>query len=1009
MSGIIVGVGGWYSKGRVAGERRRQDRRHMDAKEAARRQIEELVEKYKTILAPERRQYNEAATKQGFVLPLFRALGWNPDDTDEVAPETKAGTGRVDYAFRINGVSRFYLEAKLLRSELDHPGWEKQAVSYAYSRGIPFVVLTNFKDLWVFNADVRPRRFLTLGAERYLEELESLWLLSKEAVGEGELEKAAERYGAAPPKIPIEKRLFEQLREWREELFTEIHQYRPDLPMTQVDETIQRLFNRLIFIRTCEDRRLEDPVLEPLVRGSKGELLKGLRRAFRRFDGYYNSDLFAKHLVDEVQIEDPLLENILDGLYKVGKSDLRYDFSVIDADILGRVYEQYLGHVAQIAGRRHREMQLRLEQRLAPERAVEEVIEVVERPRRRKEQGIYYTPKWVVDYIVRQTVGRFLEENGKNADRIHEIKVLDPACGSGSFLIRAYDELLRWHARNAGMALEHLTQEYRMPVLRKNIFGVDLDVQAVEIARLNLLLRALARRELLPSLAENIRQGNSLISGGEEELRPYFGDGWREKHPFNWEEEFREVMKGGGFDVAIGNPPYVRIQTLDRDEAEYYRGRYESAHGSFDIYVPFIERGLRLLKPGGRLGFITSGKFLKAQYGRKLQELLLREATVETIVDLSAQRVFGEATTYPVIVILRRGASKSLLHYISVGGDVKAETGPALGTLPVVEVPQAAMKDGVWPPILLKTDRLLEKLGKRSTLLGELWEDMFQGPVTGKDDVFIINASRALASGLEKELLIPLLKGSLHIRRFYASSTDLLLVFPYSKEDNRFNLIKESVLQSQFPGVWAHFMKNRAILENRERGKFRNSGWYGFSRPQNLLRMRSPKLLCPSMAQQACFLIDLRGLWAIVGSGSGGGGAYGMTLKQDLLISSLYLLGVLNSKLATYYQKRLASPFRGGYFGYDQQTLRRFPIRSIDFARPEEKAMHDRIVRLVGEMLELQKRLGPVRHVASSEREELLREVTRKDLEIDEAVYELYGLTAGERRLVGESVKGNKV
>ena len=178
-------------------------------------------------------------------------------------------------------------------------------------------------------------------------------------------------------------------------------------------------------------------------------------------------------------------------------------------------------------------------------------IQVVEAPQRRKERGIYYTPKWVVDYIGRQTVGRIIEEHEDTPDRVHEIRILDPACGSGSFLIRAYDELLRWHGVHTAMALEQLTHEYRMPVLRENIFGVDLDPQAVEIARLNLLLRALARRERLPTLAENVKRGNSLISGGEAELKLYFGDGWREKQPFDWEQEFPDVVREGGFDVVM--------------------------------------------------------------------------------------------------------------------------------------------------------------------------------------------------------------------------------------------------------------------------------------------------------------------------------------------------------------------------------------------------------------------------------------------------------------------------
>ena len=167
------------------------------------------------------------------------------------------------------------------------------------------------------------------------------------------------------------------------------------------------------------------------------------------------------------------------------------------------------------------------------------------------------------------------------------MKILDPACGSGSFLIRAYDELLNYHAKVRSKATTELDQFDRMPILTGNIFGVDLDQQAVEFARLNLLLRGLAKRDHLPPLTNNIRRGNSLISGTEEELKAYFGDNWRDKKPFNWEQEFKDIMANGGFDVVIGNPPYVRIQSLPRDEADYFRSHFKSAYGSFDLYVLF--------------------------------------------------------------------------------------------------------------------------------------------------------------------------------------------------------------------------------------------------------------------------------------------------------------------------------------------------------------------------------------------------------------------------------------
>ena len=170
------------------------------------------------------------------------------------------------------------------------------------------------------------------------------------------------------------------------------------------------------------------------------------------------------------------------------------------------------------------------------------------------------------------------------------------------------------------------------------------------------MLRALAQRENLPSLADNLKTGNSLISGDADELEGYFGEDWEGKQPFDWEREYEPIMKDSGFDIIIGNPPYVRIQSRDKAESNYFRKKYNSPFGSFDLYVVFLEKALRLLKPGGRLGFITSGKFLKNEYGKKIRQILKDETTIELIIDLSELQVFPDATTYPVIIVFKKGA-----------------------------------------------------------------------------------------------------------------------------------------------------------------------------------------------------------------------------------------------------------------------------------------------------------------------------------------------------------------
>src|SRR5918999_735013 len=915
----------------------------MDKLEA-KQKVANLKEYWRSLSPSRIRQdYQEANTRKDFILPLFDALGWNIALADEVFEERRAASGTVDYAFRIRGISRFYLvEAKPLRAELDsNPDWVKQAVTYAYSKGVPWVILTNFKGLWAFSGDVQPKRFLTLAAERYLEDFDLLWLFSKEAVEAGTLEQEAARYGAFRPKVSIERRLYDQLSQWRGKLFTELHLYRKDLPWVVVDEAVQRLFNRLIFIRTCEDRKLEEPVLLPLLRqyqrrSGTRSLWDSLRHTFTDFDASYDSQLFALHVLDQQAFfQDDTLAEVIQGLYEPpgGRGLVTYDFSLIDADVLGRGYEQNLGHVTQGGQQRIREYQLRLESGFSPDEAMDEAIEVIERPQRRKSQGIYYTPSWVVEHIVRQTVGRFMGEHKNRPDAIHNLSILDPACGSGSFLMRAYYELLQSHAGTRPP--EWVFSDERLKILHNNIYGVDLDPQAVEIARLNLLLRAVRERQRLPELGGNIKVGNSLISGGEAELNPFFGDSHRDKHPFTWEEQFSKVMGEGGFDVIVGNPPYVETSLIAEEERNYYRNYYQSAHGLFDLYVLFIERGIKLLKPRGRLGFITSGKFLRAQYGEKLCELIQQVSTVEAVVDLSAQKaIFGkEATTYPVILILRKGASNSPFTFVAPSQEPNIETSEILASIinnQSQNVEQEAFVQGVWPPPDKKGKTLTDKLESRAKRLGEI-AHIYHGLQTNADPVFIVEAKSKHNNGLvtiyseagqreyelEQGLLHPLLKGSVHMRRYWQTETNLLLLFPYYPSSAA--LLPVEVMEQEYACTWEYLKENQEILERRESGRWRgHPNWYGYSYRKNHSEFGTdrPRILTPSMASRASFSYDASGHFYFIGSGGGGGGGYGIELKDGVDLSLLYLLGLLNSSTLDYYLRRVSSPFRGGYWAY---------------------------------------------------------------------------------------------
>ena len=327
-------------------------------KEEARQKIAELVAKYEKLTSAEVKKHNEEATKQGFILPLFKALGWDTEDsTNEVVPEEKASNGRVDYAFKINGVSQFYLEAKPLKADITNPEYIKKATEYAYYRGVTWAILTNFEEIHLINA-LEKKAFIELTAAKYLAEFDDLWLLSRESLEQGELKAKAFKYHALTPPSPIEE-LFRDLRQWRGELFGQLKGHNKNLSRSQIDEIIQKFFNRLIFIRTCEDKNIEDKRLIEAVHqweksGYKGELLNTVQAIFQQYNEWYDSELFSKHIADtdKVFVEGPTLQNVLQGMAK-------YPFDLIDADVLGAVYEQYLGFIA-IESRRSRDNNCRL-------------------------------------------------------------------------------------------------------------------------------------------------------------------------------------------------------------------------------------------------------------------------------------------------------------------------------------------------------------------------------------------------------------------------------------------------------------------------------------------------------------------------------------------------------------------------------------------------------------------------------------------------------------------------
>lgn len=913
----------------------------------ARIEVKQLVEKYKSYKKQGLlRRYNEDNTCKDFILPLFKALGWGVETSREVEGQKNVSGGRVDYAFYIDGIPKYFLEAKAIPEDLNKESYIKQAIDYAYNKGVTWAILSDFEGIKVFNAEwhTTPAKacVLNLSVDDYLIDFDLLWELSKEGIEQNLLYERARKIGQVAVKEPVGERLYKDLTLWRELFFKYISGYHPDFSFAQVDEIIQRILNRFVFIRTCEDREIETPYLLPLVREWKSSrninLQQKIKEIFKDFDSWYNSKLFAHHLCDEIDIEDTPYAEVIEGLYGSKDEIVRYDFSAIGVDVLGRVYEQYLGYVA-------KSVEPKRKRQLALEGLENELIKIEKEKKRRKEQGIYYTPTYIVDYIVKNTLKPVLDKCTCVED-LKKIKVLDPACGSGSFLIKAL-EVINDKYKEFNYAGDELT---KIQILNENIYGVDLDEQAVEIARLNLLLNSLDRRMELP-LLKNIRNGNSLISGTDEKLKKHFGENFRDKKPFNWQEEFPEVFAQGGFDVVIGNPPYINAMNMsknfDESTREYLKNYYESAKGAYDLYLLFMEKGLQLLKSGGYLSFITPNKYLSASYAVGFRNFVLENCQLKQIVDLSQIITFTEASTYSIISLFEKTKDKnySVQTLVPINNDLSDLGRKKLKIMINDSRYLSILPENIWGYLLSDKLDLIKKIIKQSTALTNYAE---------------ISATSTAAE---------------------ADTFSSLITSNYS--ESSFKIINTGTIDRYISlwGVKEIINKGKKILT-----PYLSFGTNTFT-DRRKIQYSSPKIIFAKIGLRPEAMLDINSEYASINTNCLYFPKHKIPLK--------YFLAYVNSNLFHFIYNQFFGGLRmgGGYYQYQAPQLKVMPFKTTNSVQTKT------VTNLVDNILKLnqQAQLVPMN---SNKWNSIKLEIEKTDQKIDDEVYKLYKLTPEEIKII---------
>jgi type I restriction-modification system DNA methylase subunit len=953
--------------------------------------IKTLISNYQEVVKEGRiSKYNEEMTKKDFILPLFETLGWKTSDSREVSAEEKISKKRVDYGFRINGIPKFFLEAKSFKEDLDDRKYIEQAINYSWHKGCTWAILTNFESIKIFNAEVKTEhpwlsQFKpTLHCIEFVAKFDELLLLSRESFEMGLLDREAEKWGKKAKKTAIDKQLLDDFTHFRDILNRNIIKLNGQKKISQeeLDEAVQRILDRLIFIRNCEDRELEPKTLISNYREweskGRGHLIKSLRDTFAHFDEEYNSKIFAEHLCDDLDIDNEVLHEVIEGLYHTREGD-PYDFSIIDADVLGTIYEQYLGHIL---------------------KKTEKRTILTENHAHRKEEGIFYTPPFIVKYIVRNTLGELLKDKKIDAE---SIRLLDPACGSGSFLIKAFDVLNEYYKENdKNYKQTQLDLEIGIPfktksrILQNNIFGVDLDRQAIEIAQLNLLLKIAEKGHRLPILERNIRIGNSLID--DETIAG--------SKAFKWEEKFKDIMESGGFDVIIGNPPYIRIQTMKEDEKSYLIEKYVSAKGKFDLYILFIERALSLLKENGLFSFIIPNKFTQTKYGENLKEFILKNFTIIKFIDFGDLKVFGEVTTYPCIMVIkkRKPSSNSKGIYVKVKALTKDIENRIIehqtlenfedDTIKVFKFRQNTLGAELWSFMSSDMQDIFDKINNSSsTRLIDLRERIYEGFISGNNSAFFMNAEEAKQASIEKELLKPVPKGK-NVRRYSTKWEDEFVLFPHIKNKSG---KMEVVDITKYPNAEKYLEKNRAELSNRKYVIQAGKNWFEIWNTRDVDWFDQDKIITPNLSSSNNFSIDFKdnksGKYFYIDHD-----CYGIILKDKKRENYLYLLAILNSKLAEFFIKQKSPMFSGGYYKYHTQYLEQIPIIQSD------NPIKNKAVDLVLKIISLNKELSELKDKKTSRRDELEGEISETDKEIEDLISKIYGITDAEKKIVESAI-----
>lgn len=970
-------------------------------------------------------EYMEARVRIDFLNPMFTALGWDvankagrSERHREVLTEgrvkTSAGIKFPDYIFQLGGKHIFPVEAKKPSVNVKNdPSPALQLRRYAWNSDTMGIgILTDFQEFSVYDLKIAPDGGDAATKARVdyytFNEYPDAWdeiagRFSKEAVLAGSLDEYAATLTGARGKQRVDKVFLGELEAWRARLAIEIAA-KNGLSEPEINSAVQLIIDRIVFLRVAEDRGLEH-YGDLRDAGTSRNAYENLQPLFIRADQKYNSGLFHLNpekgrsrpdtLTPNLVIRDLALIPFIKSLYWPAGP---YDFSLLPADVLGHVYEQFLGKVVHLQN---------------PHKVV-----VEEKPEVRKAKGVYYTPSPVVSSIVAATLSPLLDKATPKRLEDRGLRVCDPSCGSGSFLIEVYQHLLDWHldyytkhspVRWGGGKTPRirniegqwrLTTSERKRILVAHVFGVDIDPQAVEVTKLSLLLKvlegetdgsiyeqtALLHDRVLPDLGNNIKCGNSLIGNAIHFAHQTSLDTEFDKrvNAFDWDIEFPIVARGRGFDAIVGNPPWLMAGYYVSDSVEYLKEHFVTATGKFDLYYLFLEQVLRLLSPSGRFGMIVPNKMFHTRAAKALRSLLATACRLELVQDFGTEKVFAGATNYSCVLMGSKDHPGRTVAYERLLADLTVQEH--------FEVKQELLTSGNWNFQDAAATAFFAKLANRFPTLDSLVLRFGTGLQTGSDKLLTLTPSEAKSRGLEDEVVTKLIRG----RDIHAYSLDAMsakvAVFPYARHGSQFRLLTQNQLK-QYPNAWRYLSERKTQLASRiwfgKSAEALSGAWYGHMYVEQLQYLGLPHLLTPSLSKDCNFAIGSGDLFAT--------GTAGVTsvIPKPSDIALEYFLGVLNSSITRVWLHAHSPIFQGGFHKFSAPYLKQIPIAIPDTSTKEGRAQHERVVNAVKRTADCVYRLRGAR--SDGEHERAQRQLAVAKRLVDEAVAAVYELSSDDR------------